>query len=459
MRAGRVRSVIVTKLDRISRSLADLLDLMRLFDARGVKFVSLRDSIDTSGPVGRFMLHILGAIAELERAIIAERVAEDMKLRAKRGKWNGGMAPYGREAVDGQLRIVPEEAAVLRRMRQLLQEKRNWRGVAVALNREGRRTRGWPPVERNGRVVRKGKPPAEWTPVSVKRVLLQSINAGALVYNRRQARGKTHVPRPAEEHIVVDDFCAPIFSHEEMAAVLRLATEIQEEPPRRIGSRHPLSGLVYCRCGARMYPVQNLVQTRQGRHALIYYRCRRASHAGTCAMHQAPASMLEPLVRQELQALGLDPARLQRLAGETQSHLASAVAPLLERRTALVRQRERLASRGQVLLELAEDRLVAKEEFVRRKAQLDGEITEASRQLAAVEVELAGRTPTARDAEVTLASLRRLSDVYDELEESGERRRLLQGCLCRLVVHEDCIEVQVPAYPPMIARLDGRGPG
>src|SRR6266496_4064852 len=83
VRGGRVRSVGVTKLDRISRSLADLLDLMKLFEQHGVKFVSLRDNIDTSGPVGRFMLlHVLGAIAELERGITAERVGEDMKLRA-----------------------------------------------------------------------------------------------------------------------------------------------------------------------------------------------------------------------------------------------------------------------------------------------------------------------------------------------------------------------------------------
>ncbi|MDA8218083.1 MAG: recombinase family protein, partial [Dehalococcoidales bacterium] len=63
VRAGRVAVVLVTKLDRISRSLRDLLDLMALFEAAGVKFVSLRDNIDTSGPVGRFILHILGAIA------------------------------------------------------------------------------------------------------------------------------------------------------------------------------------------------------------------------------------------------------------------------------------------------------------------------------------------------------------------------------------------------------------
>ena len=174
MRAGHISAVLVTKLDRISRSLHDLLELMALFEDRGVKFVSLRDNIDTSGPVGRFILHILGAIAELERGITAERVAEDMKLRARRGKWNGGMTPYGRRMVEGQLHIMPEEAALLHRMRQLLLEKHSWRGVTVALNREGSRTRGWEPVASNGRVVRKGKPATEWTAVSVKRVLLHS---------------------------------------------------------------------------------------------------------------------------------------------------------------------------------------------------------------------------------------------------------------------------------------------
>lgn len=210
VRLGLVHTVLVTKLDRISRSLADLLDLMRLFEQHGVKFISLRDNVDTSGPVRRFMLHMLGAIAELERGITAERVAEDMKLLARRGKWNGGLSPYGRRVEDGQLRTVPEEADVLHRMRNLLLQTRTWRGVAVALNRAGLRTRGWDPVAREGRIVRKGHAPDEWTAVSVKRVLLQPINAGTLAYNRRTVKGRTAVARPAEEHVVVEGFCEPI---------------------------------------------------------------------------------------------------------------------------------------------------------------------------------------------------------------------------------------------------------
>ena len=454
VRSGRVAAVLVTKLDRISRSLRDLLDLVALFEAAGVKFVSLRDNIDTSGPVGRFILHILGAIAELERGITAERVAEDMKLRAKRGKWNGGMAPYGRRLVDGRLVIVPEEAEVLQRMRLLLKEKRSWRGVTIALNHEGRHTRGWEPAEKNGRTARKGKPPSEWTPTTVKRVLLQRINEGTLVYNRRQAKGRTHAPRPEEEHVVVENYCEPIFSREEMAEVLRIAAEIEGEPPRRTGSEHLLSGLVYCHCGSRMQAAKNYVTTARGRYPLVYYRCRRATHNGTCTMRQVPAAALEPMVVRELRTLGLDPERLRALAGAAKARFRQEAQPLFERREALMRGIDRLESRTQALLELAEDRLITKAEFVERKERLQGERQAWEDELAGVAAELEARAATAADIEGALASLRRLSDVYDELEEVSERRRLLEICLGRLVVRPEAVELHVPAYPTLVVRLD-----
>jgi len=113
----------------------------------------------------------------------------------------------------------------------------------TALNRQGKQTRG-------------GEPPAEWTAVTVKRVLLQPINNGTLVYNRSQARGRTHVPRPEEEHIVVAGFCEPIFTHEETAELREIAAEIEGEPPRTKSSEYLLSGLLHCVCGAKMYAVQ-----------------------------------------------------------------------------------------------------------------------------------------------------------------------------------------------------------
>ena len=450
VRAGRVRSVTVTKLDRISRSLHDLLDLMKIFEEHEVKFVSLRDNIDTSGPVGRFMLHVLGAIAELERGITAERVAEDMKLRARRGKWNGGLAPYGRKLVDGQLLIVPDEAATLRRMRELLLRGRSWRGVTVALNRAGLRTRGWEAIERDGRLVRKGHAPAEWTAVSVKRVLLQRINEGTLVYNRRRAKGRTSADRPAAEHVVVEGFCEPIFTREELAELQRVAIEIAGTPPRRTGSPHLLSGLLRCTCGTKMYGVKNYVTTKRGRYCVRYYRCRRASHAGTCAVRQIPAAVVEPAIVRELCKLGLDRARVRGLAGEAQDAFEAGLRPTLARRATVARDLAKVADRAAALLELAEDRLIGKAEFAARRAELDGERVALADELAALDSGARERAASTIDIEGTLRSLRHLGDAYEELRTAPERRRLLATCLDRAVLKPGELELHVVANPLLL---------
>ena len=87
-------------------------------------------------------------------------------------------------------------------------------------------------MERDGRTVRKGHTADEWTSTSVKRVLLQPINAGTLVYNRRTVKGKTAVARPVDEHAVIENICEPIFTREEMEELLRVAAEIEATPPR-----------------------------------------------------------------------------------------------------------------------------------------------------------------------------------------------------------------------------------
>lgn len=451
VRAGRIRSVTVTKLDRISRSLHDLLGLIKEFEKYDVKFVSLRDNIDTSGPVGRFMLHILGAIAELERGIIGERVAEDMKLRARRGKWNGGLTPYGRKLVDGRLITVPGEAETLRRMRQELLRRRSWRGVAVALNRAGLRTRGWGPIERNGRPIRKGHAPAEWTSVSVKRVLLQPINDGTLVYNRRRVIGRVAVDRPEDEHVVVEGFCAPIFTSEEMAELRRVAKEIEGTPPRLTGSPHLLSGLLRCTCGTKMYGVKNYVVTKRGRYCVRYYRCRRAGNQGTCTARQIHADVVESVIVRALRNLGLDQDRVRGLAGEAQVTFEAALRPTLERRASVITELARAADRSAALLELAEERLIGKAEFASRRAELEEGRTALVAELTQLDAEARERSASTIDIEGTLRSLGNLGDVYDELRTPPERRQLLATCLDRAILKPGEIELHVVANSLVLA--------
>jgi DNA invertase Pin-like site-specific DNA recombinase len=84
--------VVVWKLDRLSRSLKDLLHILEKIDAAGANFRSLTETIDTSGPAGRMMMQMLGSFAEFERAMVRERTRAGLKTARERGR-KGGRRP------------------------------------------------------------------------------------------------------------------------------------------------------------------------------------------------------------------------------------------------------------------------------------------------------------------------------------------------------------------------------
>ena len=98
-RRGKVQVVVVTALDRITRSLRDSIKLMDFFNDNSARFVSITQNIDSSTASGRLMRDMLAVFAKFERETIAERVASNMHQRAMLGKWNGGIVPYGYRGV------------------------------------------------------------------------------------------------------------------------------------------------------------------------------------------------------------------------------------------------------------------------------------------------------------------------------------------------------------------------
>lgn len=95
IRKGKVRAVIVYKLDRISRSILDFSEMMQEFQNYGVQFISATEKFDTSSPMGRAMLNICIVFAQLERETIQQRVTDAYYSRCKKGFYMGGRVPYG----------------------------------------------------------------------------------------------------------------------------------------------------------------------------------------------------------------------------------------------------------------------------------------------------------------------------------------------------------------------------
>jgi site-specific DNA recombinase len=158
--AGGVNVVIVAKLDRLTRSVKDLCELLERFERRGVSLVSVAESLDTGSAAGRLVLNIMTAVSQWEREAIGERTRDALRHKRSQGQRVGNI-PFGsRLGGDGQLlEPDPAEQDALAEIRALRNNGDTLRGIAATLNHQAYRTR-------------RGTP---WRLESVARVLKQAV--------------------------------------------------------------------------------------------------------------------------------------------------------------------------------------------------------------------------------------------------------------------------------------------
>ena len=140
--AGAVDAVIIAKLDRLTRSVKDLAELLERFTRRGVSLVSVAESLDTGTAAGRLVLNIMTAVSQWEREAIGERTRDAMHHKRANGE-RVGTVPFGyRVAADGMhLEADPAEQSILSRVREVRTAGNTTRQIAAELSREGFTTR------------------------------------------------------------------------------------------------------------------------------------------------------------------------------------------------------------------------------------------------------------------------------------------------------------------------------
>src|ERR1700676_3518722 len=112
--AGRIDVVVVYKIDRLTRSLADFAKLVEAFDARSISFVAVTQQFNTTTSMGRLTLNVLLSFAQFERELSSERVRDKVAASRRKGKWTGGTVPLGYDAQDKKLVINKVEAETVR---------------------------------------------------------------------------------------------------------------------------------------------------------------------------------------------------------------------------------------------------------------------------------------------------------------------------------------------------------
>src|SRR6516162_7989151 len=127
--------VVVAKLDRFFRSVADAASIIADFDKKNIQLVAIAEGFDTTNPYGRAMAQMASVFAELERAMIRERTRSAMNVKRSRGERISGYAPFGWDFGSGGLLVENAcEQKIIARIRQLHAEGLSYRGIATQLD-------------------------------------------------------------------------------------------------------------------------------------------------------------------------------------------------------------------------------------------------------------------------------------------------------------------------------------
>ena len=265
VRARRIDIIVVYKVDRLTRSLADFAKLVELFDEHGVSFVSVTQSFNTTTSMGRLTLNVLLSFAQFEREVIGERVQDKIAASKIKGLWVGGPVPPGYRSEKKQLVVVERDAALVRRIFQLYLDLGSVGAVAEMLYREGI-------ITRLGHSFRVGM---------LAHLLKNRFYLGDIVWRGISYRG-AHVP---------------IVDLQTFDAVQRaLATAAIDRKGRSANTAFTLAGLLHDDAGNRMSPSHARKNGARYRYyvsqALIQHRKAEAGSIARVSAPEAEAAVL-----------------------------------------------------------------------------------------------------------------------------------------------------------------------
>lgn len=148
IKAGKVDIVVVYKIDRLTRSLADFAKLVEVFDEHGVTFVSVTQSFNTTTSMGRLTLNVLLSFAQFEREVTSERIRDKIAASKAKGMWQGGRPPLGYDIENRRLITNEEDAKDARKVFELYLQLGNVRDLEAELKR--RRIKSRKRISENG---------------------------------------------------------------------------------------------------------------------------------------------------------------------------------------------------------------------------------------------------------------------------------------------------------------------
>lgn len=330
--SGKIDIVICYKIDRISRNVLDFSQTFNTMQVHGVQFVSLKEQIDTSTPLGRAMMYICSVFAQMERETTAERVRDNMIELAKSGKWAGGQAPIGYKRehiiISGKKHTTlvenTDELPYLNMIYDKFLEGYSLGGLEtyfrknniLTLNNNYISTSQIHAILKNPHCV--AATPEIYDYFKDKGCIMVSEKErfdgqhGLIVYGRTNGgKKKTHINNPPEKWMVSIGLHKPLISADKWLEVQERFGKnlIDKTRKHEIGI---LKGLVKCKCGYTMR-VQHKVDKTYNKVYDNYY-CQNRNRRGPkfCDMKMVHVDDMDDLIIDTLRDIIVDKSRLSK---------------------------------------------------------------------------------------------------------------------------------------------------
>jgi site-specific DNA recombinase len=283
IRSKRIKVVVVYKVDRLTRSLADFAKMVELFDSHEVSFVSVTQQFNTTTSMGRLTLNVLLSFAQFEREVTGERIRDKIAASKRKGMWMGGFAPIGYVPHERTLAVDEPRAQRVRDIFDLYLRLGCVRRLKLELD-----ARGWKTPEREGKRPGGGR---SFSRGHLYRLLSSPIYVGEISH-----KGVVH---PGQHQAIV--------AREVWEAVQARLAENAQGHSERIDAVHPslLAGLLQDERGQALRPTH----AKKGSKRYRYYYAHTASEADESTL-RIPAQELEKAVVAELTRFLRDEPRL-----------------------------------------------------------------------------------------------------------------------------------------------------
>ena len=436
--------VIVWKLNRISRKLLDILNIVELLNKHNIAFRSLTENFETETPSGKLQLNIMGAIGEFERETIAENVKMGLLARAKEGRWNGGIVlgydiveipNEGKKRKNTRLEINEKEANTVRRIFELYSQGYGYKAVVNRVNKEGYKTK------RN----------KQFAVSTVKEILQNPIYIGKIRYNVRQDWSKKRRNNINANPILSDGQHEPIIDMQTWNKVQVILKERSKKHNKVYDSEFPLTGILKCPvCGAGMTISRSTSRRKDGtKKVLEYYSCGNWKNKGTavCNSNSIRVEVADEYVLNKIMTLINDKVILRKVVDNINRNKSTKIKPILEELNSLIKEIDKLNSKKNKNIELFEDGILDKTELSTRVKSINDDIEKLKyrEQELRQEVQLAEGEPV--PFELINDVMRKFKEVFLNMSTSQQRKQLIHLLVSQITMNEkreiDSIEIQI----------------